>query len=169
MPFQPPTQTVFISYAPEDEALRQELEKHLALLQRQGYITSWSSRQIGGGAEARAESNRKMDEAQTILLLLSADFLASDELYEIELTRALARRSEGVQVLGVLLRPIDWAHGKLAGLRVAPARDGKVVPVTAWPNRDEAFVRVEEALRDDLRSRGLVSRISVNPTVAHPR
>jgi hypothetical protein len=169
MPFQPQPQTVFISYAPEDDALRQELEKHLALLQRQGYITSWSSRLIGAGAEARAESDRKMEEAQAILLLLSADFLASDELYEVELTRALARRSEGVVVKGVLLRPIDWAHGKLAGLSVAPARDGKIVPVTSWPSHDEAFARVAEALRDDLRGRGFISRISVNPTVAHPR
>ena len=30
---------IFYSYAHEDEALRKELEKHLALLRRQGHIS----------------------------------------------------------------------------------------------------------------------------------
>jgi hypothetical protein len=35
---------VFYSYAHEDEALRNELEKHLSLLQRLGLISSWHER-----------------------------------------------------------------------------------------------------------------------------
>ncbi len=32
---------IFFSYAHEDEQLRQELEKHLSPLKRQGQITNW--------------------------------------------------------------------------------------------------------------------------------
>jgi hypothetical protein len=40
---------VFYSYAPEDESLRQELERHLSVLRQQGIITAttnccWCSR-----------------------------------------------------------------------------------------------------------------------------
>jgi TIR domain len=174
MPAQKPV-SLFFCYAPEDEALRKELEKHLALLQRQEYITSWSSGRIGPGADRRAEIARHMTEAQVILLLVSVDFLASDDLYDVELDRALARRAEGAHVLGVLLRPTDWAHGKLKPLEMemlpetkAPGSDRKVVPVTAWPSHDAAFAAVAQALRDRLDKWGYVSRISVNPSEAHP-
>ena len=168
---------LFFCYAPEDESLRKELGKHLTLLQRQGYITSWSSSSIGAGASYRAEIARRMAEARVILLLVSADFLASDEVYDEELDRALARRDDGAHVLGVLLRPADWEHGKLKRLEMVPKRvaessggggAARAVPVTEWPSRDAAFAAVAEAVRDRLKEWGYVSRISVNPSEAHP-
>ena len=36
---------IFISYAHKDEELRQELEKHLAELERQKIVTTWSDEQ----------------------------------------------------------------------------------------------------------------------------
>lgn len=160
--------TLFFCYAPEDEPLRKELEKHLTLLERQGAITGWSGESVGAGDVLRAEIERRMDEARVILLLVSADFLASDELYEVELKRALARRAQGAEVFGVLLRPSDWEHGDLRGLRMLPERGGQVVPVTEWPSHDAAFKRVAEVVRERLRDWGYVSRISVNPSEAHP-
>lgn len=157
---------LFFCYAPEDEPLRQELEKHLTLLERQGYITSWSG--IGGGQDSRAEVERRMAEARVILLLVSADFLASDYLYEVELKRAFTRRAQGAHVFGVLLRPSDWEHGELRSITMLPDRDKSVVPVTEWPSHDAAFKRVAEVLRLHLRDWGYVSRISVNPSEAHP-
>lgn len=159
---------LFFCYAPEDEPLRKELEKHLTLLERQGYITGWAGGTVGAGEVLRAEIERRMAEASVILLLVSADFLASDQLYEVELRRALARAAQGAHVFGVLLRPSDWEHGELRGLRMLPERGGQVVPVTEWPSHDAAFKRVAEALRDKLRDWGYVSRISVNPSEAHP-
>ena len=38
---------VFFSYSHADEELRNELEKHLAGLLRQGVITTWHARRIG--------------------------------------------------------------------------------------------------------------------------
>lgn len=159
---------LFFSYAPEDELLRKELEKHLTLLERQGYLTGWSGGALGAGEAVRAEVERRIDEARVILLLVSADFLASDHLYEVELPRVIARRAAGAEVFGVLLRPSDWEHGDLRGLRMLPDRGGLVVPVTEWPSHDAAFKRVAEVLRDRLRDWGYTSRISVNPSEAHP-
>jgi tetratricopeptide (TPR) repeat protein len=41
--------TIFYSYAQRDELLRNELEKHLSNLRRQGIITEWHDRQIIAG------------------------------------------------------------------------------------------------------------------------
>jgi hypothetical protein len=44
---------VFFSYAHEDEVLRDELAKHLRLLERQQVIKSWYDRKITAGSEWR--------------------------------------------------------------------------------------------------------------------
>lgn len=165
-----PTQPlhVFFCYAPRDEDLCKALEAHLALLVRQGYVTSYSSRKVGVGTDRRAEIDRQMARADLILLLVSADFLASDLLYEVELRAALDRRvSRPDDVLGVLLRPCDWKHGELAAIDMLPRNDGgEVVPVTAWPSVDVALTRVAERLRERAQQR--VGSLSLNPPPAHP-
>ena len=42
---------IFYAYAREDEALRDELEKHLTTLQRQGLIMSWHDRKVVPGSD----------------------------------------------------------------------------------------------------------------------
>ncbi len=41
--------SVFLSYCRRDEALRERLETHLALLRREGRIAIWHDRKIRGG------------------------------------------------------------------------------------------------------------------------
>jgi tetratricopeptide (TPR) repeat protein len=142
---------LFISHAPEDLPLADELDKHLALLERQGHIVSVRGR---------------LAEARIVVVLVSADYLASD-LYEVELGAALARRAEGVHVLGVLSRPASFGDGKLADVKMLPVHAGKVLPVTEWTSRDAAFAQVAEAVRElasGARTTGpSVSRMSINP------
>ena len=82
---------VFFSYSHEDETLRKKLETHLALLRRQGLITGWSNRQINAGRDWENEVDSHLETADIILLLTSADFLASDYCYSREMTRAMER------------------------------------------------------------------------------
>jgi flagellar basal body-associated protein FliL len=79
---------VFISYHQNDEDLREELEKHLASLQREKTIISWSDRKIVAGQEFKGEINKYLNQAGLILLLVSPDFLASDYHWTVEVTRA---------------------------------------------------------------------------------
>ena len=64
---------LFISYARKDEALLGELVTHLALLQRQGHIRAWYDREIEAGVAWEAETRDRLEAAQLILLLVSAD------------------------------------------------------------------------------------------------
>lgn len=136
---------VFFSCAHEDEKFRDALVRHLTLLQRQGIITTWHDRKITAGQERQKVIDSHLESADIILLLISADFMASDYCYDIELARALARheRQEAL-VIPVILRSVsgwqDTPFGKLAALPT----NGQ--PITLWPNQDAAFTDVATGL-----------------------
>lgn len=136
---------IFYSYSHKDEELREQLENHLSILRRQGVITDWHDRKIGTGREWEGEIHEHLNTAHIILLLVSADFLASDYCYDIEMNRAMERHDAGeARVIPIILRPIDWQEapfGKLQGL----PRDMR--PVTLWENQDEAFTNIARGIK----------------------
>jgi hypothetical protein len=136
---------VFYAYAHRDEALRMELEKHLSLLRRQGVIAGWHDRRITAGTEWAVAIDAHIERAQIILLLVSADFLASDYCYDVELRRALTRHEAGeARVIPIILRAVDWQGAPFGTLQALP-QDGR--PITSWPNQDEAFLDVARGIR----------------------
>ena len=136
---------LFYSYSHKDEALRDELEEHLALLKRQGCIVGWHDRRIGAGDEWKGQLDKNLEEAQIILLLISPSFLASDYCYDIETKRALERHDKGeAKVIPVLLRPVDWEGAPFARLQGLPI---DLRPVTTWTNKDEAFKNIAQGIR----------------------
>jgi O-acetyl-ADP-ribose deacetylase (regulator of RNase III) len=140
---------IFISYAHEDETLRQRLGKHLSSLRREGVITDWHDREIIAGSEWATEIDQHLDSARVILMLLSADFIDSEYCYGVEMTRALERHRVGdARVIPVLLRAVDWTHTPLGKLQALP-KDAK--PVTSWPDQDSAFLNITEGIRAALR------------------
>jgi hypothetical protein len=100
---------LFYSYSHEDESLRDELAKHLSVLKRQGVISEWHDRKIGAGDEWKGAIDKNLEEAQVILLLVSASFLASDYCWDVETKRAIERHDRGeARVIPVILRECDW-------------------------------------------------------------
>jgi hypothetical protein len=73
--------SVFISYSHKDEALRDQLESHLALLKNQGLIDAWYDRRIVAGDEVDNAIFSKLEAADIILLLVSSDFISSPYCY----------------------------------------------------------------------------------------
>jgi TIR domain len=153
MPFE-----VFISYAHEDRAFREELEKHLANLRRQNVIASWYDGNISPGTEWKPQIIDHLNRAQIILLLVSADFMNSDFCYSIEMTQAIARHdADQARVIPIILRPTDWKGAPFAKLKLLPT-DGK--PITRWPTHDDAFEDIIQGIREaveDLQSKGTSS------------
>src|SRR6476469_5277222 len=109
---------LFYSYAHQDEAYRVELEKWLAMLRRNGVITTWSDRRITSGDDWKNQIDERLERAHVILCLLSVDFLASNYAYDIELARALERRKSGdARVIPVIVRPCLLTGTALAGIQ----------------------------------------------------
>ena len=140
---------VFFSYAREDEHLKNELADQLAVLQRLDMITKWDDQMISPGSDWEAEINRRLNSAQIILLLVSANFLASEFCYGREMTRALERHDRGeARVIPVILRPCRWTGAPFGKLQALP-KNGK--PVTLWKDKDKAFANVAEGIEIAIR------------------
>lgn len=136
--------TLVFSYSHADEALRNELEKHLSPLKRAGKITTWHDRRIVPGQEFERQIDQYFSEADIILLLISSDFIASDYCYEVEMTNALARHKRGeAVVIPVILRECAW-HQLEFGSIMAATIDGK--PITKFASHDEGYVQVVDAV-----------------------
>lgn len=142
---------VFYSYAPEDEALRDELEKHLQPLHSQGLISSWHHRCTLPGTDWVHALNSHLNSASLILLLISSDFLASDYCTGIEMKRALEReKALEARVIPILLRPMDnWQNTPFGYLKVLPSNN---LPITQWRNRDAAFADVAAGIRQAIEN-----------------
>jgi hypothetical protein len=136
---------LFFSYSHIDEDLRNELDKHLSILKRQGVINAWHDRCIIGGSEVDFEINNHLKTANIILLLVSSDFLASDYCYDKEMILAIKMHNNGsAVVLPVILRPCDW-QGAPFGKLMATPKDGK--PVTKFSTLDEAFLEITNEIK----------------------
>ena len=137
---------VFFSYAHEDEKLRDELAKQLDILERQGNIATWHDRRIEPGEEWAGKIAENLEAADLILLLVSADFLASDYIQDVELQHALKRHQNNTaRVVPIILRDCLWQQGTFAQLQVLPT-DGHPVTGDQWHNRDKAWFDVAKGI-----------------------
>src|SRR5450759_5346236 len=137
--------SLFISYAHKDEPLRKQLETHLSLLQRQGLISTWQDRRIMAGTDWAQAIDEHLNSASIILLLISANFLASDYCSGVEMQRALDRDKAGqARVIPIIVRPCDKKGAPFAHLQALP-KDARAI--TAWNNRDEAWTDVIAGIR----------------------
>jgi len=136
---------VFISYAYKDEVFYSQLVKHLNVLRRESVISIWHDRCIQAGDEWAKQISTYLESADIILLLISADFVASSYCWDVEVTRAIERHDAGeARLVPILLRPVDLGDSPLSRLQLLP-RDGKAI--TGWGNRDEAFLDVIQGIR----------------------
>jgi len=142
---------LFYSYSRKDDALRNQLEVHLKILERKGLIAPWHDRLIRPGEVQTDEIDKELARAQIVLLLVSADYLASDYCYCKEMEVALGRHREGKSsVVPIILRPVNWKDTSFSALRVLP-KGGKAV--TTWANRDAAWQNVSEEIEKVVHSR----------------
>jgi len=139
---------VYISYAPEDEALKKKLETHLVMLKRNGMLR-YTSHATAAGEDVEKAAAAGLSSARLILLLISPEYVASEYAYEVELDIAQRRYDAGeATVVPVLLRPFkmaelrskdDGSKAWFERLQRLP-RDG--VAVSKWADADEALMKI---------------------------
>lgn len=75
---------VFYYYDSNDEDVVNQIEKHCIPLEESGKIEIWHQGKIKGGQVFEREIFRQLDQAEVIIMMLSADLLVSDWFTEIE-------------------------------------------------------------------------------------
>lgn len=139
------------AYVSEDRHWLNELTMHLSALQRQGMITLWHEQAVNAGSSSPQEIDRHLQTAQIILLLISADFLASEYCSGPAMQRALERHQAGdAKILPLLLHPVSWMDSPFRQLAVLPLH-GK--PISTWAQSDEAFYTIARTIREVVKER----------------
>ena len=154
---------LFYSYSSKDEEFKLELETHLTLLKRQGKLDTWNMRMIPPGKEWEKVIDENIKAADVIVLLVSADFMASDYCYDIEMKFAMQQHEQKkATVIPIIIRDCDRSGAPFAKLQALP-KDAK--PIKLWPDRDSAWKDVAETLRKHLESlRGIKGGQKVSGT-----
>lgn len=136
---------IFCSYSHKDSKYRSELEVFLSNLRQQGLVQVWHDRLIEPGMDWAQEIDRNLNHANLVLLLVSADFMASQYCMGIELRQALKRqKAEGVRVVPILIRECDLVGAPFSSLQWLPTGSK---PVKKWKDRDSAWTDVAKGIR----------------------
>jgi hypothetical protein len=131
---------IFISYAHEDEGLKDQMDKYLKVLKRSGKIDTWNDRELIPGQEWNANIMDELAKANIILLLISVDFIASDFIWDKELAEAMKRHEAGTAyVVPIILRSCKWTSMPFAKLQAMPKN---ARPISDYEDQDAAFTEV---------------------------
>jgi hypothetical protein len=144
---------VFISYSHKDAKWLNRLQVHLKPLERTGEITRWDDTLIKPGEKWREAIKRGLGEAKVAVLLISADFLASDFIHSNELPPLLsAAESEGVVILQIVLSPCRFEETESLSQFQSVNPSSKPLGMMTKANQEAIFVKVSKIIEDAFKS-----------------
>ena len=134
---------IFIAYSRTDTAYLQKIKKYLKVFERRKEITIWYDGEIVAGEFWNKSITKKLESADMILLLVSADSLASDYFHQKEMLKALERHLVEVLVVPIILKDCLW-EDDLGDIQVLP-KDG--VPIVKWKYESEAYTNIARGVK----------------------
>jgi len=158
----------FVSYSHKDESYKDDLVTHMASLRRSGAIASWDDRQIPIGGEWDHQIKSEMNNADVILLLISADFMNSSYCNDVEVARAMERhhdKNDPAVVVPIILRYCDWTDAPFAKLQALPKN---ATPISNYGDQDEAYLFIVKQIKNliKLRNQPEVTTTPVSTTIS---
>jgi len=141
---------VFVSYNHRDKQWLERLQVHLAPL-KQSRIDAWDDTRIKPGSKWREEIQRAVKKADAGILLISADFLASDFIRTNELPPLLeAAKDKGMLILLVIVSPcLFHKEADLAEFQTINDPSSSLICLPVG-KQEATFVRVAESLLEKL-------------------
>ena len=145
-----PQPSVFISYShnKQDVKMKNELTKHLAILEKNKKIIIYTDEKIESGKQWDTEIYENLMKSEVFIMLISSDYFASDYIMEKEWANIFQRlESNNVKIIPVLLRRCLIPQ-EVNDLQFA-ARDylGKRTPLVQWTYRDDAWLEVANSVK----------------------
>lgn len=136
---------IFISYTQDDVEYKRQLQAHLSGLKRNNMIADWADDEMLIGKVWDQEKKQRLQEADIILFLVSASFLASNFESDKEMQTAMSRYHAGqVIIVPILIRPCDIESLEISKFKILPQNK---LPISKWKDKDEAYVDIVKQLR----------------------
>lgn len=142
---------VFICYykSVEDERWLQRLQAHLAPLECDGVSEPWGITKDALDAELERELQVDIETAKVVILLVSAEFLASDSITGNQLpTLLLKAQSEGTSVIPLIITPCSFKLSKLKNFQ--PFKPNSSLAKMTKIAAEEVLVKLVDDLNEKL-------------------
>ena len=103
--------SVFISYSHVDKEYLNRFRVHAKPLEKKGLIDIWVDTKIKAGDKWEKEIERALSHAAIAILMISADFLASDFIVDNELPPLLElAETKGTRILPIIIKPCRFSR-----------------------------------------------------------
>ena len=143
---------LFVSYSHADREYLDRLMVHLRPLEKDGVVELWVDTRLRAGDRWKKEIEKALQRANVAVLLVSADFLASDFITENELPPLLRNaEDQGTRIIPLIVKPCRFTRDK--NLRhFQSLNDPKESLILVEEGEQEVFydslaAEVEQALR----------------------
>lgn len=140
-------QSIFVSYAREDEQWARAVEKSLSMVARKTGARIWIDRMLATGDRWEATIYSQIEQATIAILLLSSDFLNSEFILKNELPRLLAERERRyLRLFPIMVRSCPYdLHDDLAQFQFFNDTSKPLASMEQW-EVDEELTRLAHEL-----------------------
>jgi hypothetical protein len=144
---------VFISYSHKDKRWFERLRVHLTPLERSGALHRWDDTMISPGNEWRKEIKAALVRARVVVIMVSADFLASDFIATDELPPILkAAEQDGAVILPLIVSPSQFQRTPQLSRYQSVNDPSRPLIKMSKTQREETLVNLAVRISDLLQS-----------------
>ncbi|AMG12715.1 TIR domain-containing protein [Vibrio vulnificus] len=138
---------LFYSYCQKNDTERAELEKHLNTLVSNNSIDEWYDGKIVAGENWKAQIDANLKEANIVVFLITAEWLASDACkQEWEDAKKWANCQSVKVLIPVIARPCSWMdYSDMSDYQALP-NSGKAVLL--WEHQEDAWMDVYRGIKN---------------------
>jgi hypothetical protein len=142
---------VFISYSHKDKEYMDRICIHLKPLEVKRLIDVWDDKKIKPGDEWKKEIERALQNANVAVLLISADYLASDFIVNNELPQLLenAETKHGTLIIPVIIKPCRFIRD--SNLNSFQAINDPAAPVVSLSEYEQE--RIYDQISNEIEER----------------
>lgn len=139
-------QNLFYSYCHFDKEHREALEKHLAMLVRNGVVNQWHDGDIVAGRNWEADIKENLTNADIVVFLITSNWLASEAcIKEWKMAKELLEQQPNKVLIPVISAECAWLDFDDMKSKLVLPHDGK--PVSKWDSEDEAWSNVYRGIK----------------------
>lgn len=140
---------IFISYSHSDANYLSRLKIHLKAFERLWKIQVWSDTKIKPWDKWKDEIKKWLDQAGVVILLVSADFLASEFIMTNELPDILKwYESNWLKIIPVILKPCSFnEHEILSSFQSINSPSNSIIEMEEW-NREKTWYELARQAKE---------------------
>jgi hypothetical protein len=144
---------VFISYCHKDKKYMERIIVHIKPLERNGILDIWVDTMIKTGELWKAEVEKSLSSAEVGILLISADYLASEFIIANELPPLLENaQKNGTKIIPIVAKPCRFLRDKNLNIFQAINNPEKPLCSLNEKEREEIYEKLSKEVEELIQS-----------------